>query len=397
MLGVESNLGGLDATVSAGLTFGYESGSAVGVGSLRFERLAAGDNLLSERVQGTLRLTGRQIRIENLSGPVGDGTIRATAVIDKADAARNRLVVHLDHVPSATLKFVAPELAAQIDAPLDARLATTVGRVWQGGGTVGISRGKVAGAAVADVLATLDWEYIPKRGRGEIHVRELTGVAAQGRVTGKAELGLFADAPPRLAGEVRFTGVNVPTLFRKAGPLVGNLPLSGRFDFSSDRFQTLDDLTAKVSGALADARPFALPVFAEILPFVGGGRSRSTPVEKGEVRATLAKGVWRIQKLTLVGGGVDLHAEGTITTQGRLALDVVAGTGSFGTGRGDAAASGALGRQLTRALSGEVASVLSTVAVHLDVTGTVGSPAVRVKPLATISEEALKFFITPPK
>ncbi len=84
------------------------------------------------------------------------------------------------------------------------------------------------------------------------------------------------------------------------------------------------------------------------------------------------------------------------STAGRLNLDMIAATNRIGV-------SPALLRLLNVKLPAigpvpltlvvQVADALSNQSVHLHVTGTTRSPSVQVQPLATLTDEAARFFI----
>src|SRR5262249_46790486 len=129
---------------------------------------------------------------------------------------------------------------------------------------------------------------------------------------------------PRLGGELTFRNVNLSQAFREAGQVVGNLPLSGKFEFAADQFRNSDDLTARLNAKLSESQPFGLPVLSALLPYVGFSQDATLTAREGELRAVLGRGIWRVEKLTLSGSSLDLYAEGTVTTGGRLNLGVAA-------------------------------------------------------------------------
>ena len=134
-------------------------------------------------------------------------------------------------------------------------------------------------------------------------------------------------------------------------------------------------------------------MFRQIVPYLGG-LSGSTVIQKGDVRATLGGGVWRIARLTLESPVLRLMVQGSVTLQGRLDLDVVARTGQIGVHP-------LLLRALGLSFGGPIGSEalirasawLSNRSVQLHVSGTLQSPTIQVRPLRLLTEEAIRFFL----
>ena len=217
-----------------------------------------------------------------------------------------------------------PNLAGRFAPAVDGRLTTTMGREWRGSGVLTASRGKILGVPVSDVRLPIDWVAVPDRGRSEVRLRDVTGTAAGGTMTGSLTANFFNDLPPRLGGDLQFRNVNLSAAFRDAGRVIGNLPVSGKLAFGADQYRGPDSLTANLRATLGESQPLALPVLSALVPYLGYGRDSSTTITDGEVRAVLGNGVWRVQRVSLTGPSLDLFADGTITNGGRVNLNVVA-------------------------------------------------------------------------
>ena len=70
----------------------------------------------------------------------------------------------------------------------------------------------------------------------------------------------------------------------------------------------------------ADVAP--VPV-VKIAPFVVPGQSANTTFRSGDLRATLARGIFTVQRLALVGNSARVFIDGTVTLSERLNLNVV--------------------------------------------------------------------------
>jgi hypothetical protein len=235
----------------------------------------------------------------------------------------------------------------------------------------------------------------PARGRGQIDIHETSAQVARGRVTGRASLG-FGEGS-RLDGSLRFYTLDLQTLLRQAGELthVGSGQLGGRIDFAGSDVRSLDDVTATVDASFNQTQAFRLPVLAQVAPYVAPGQT-STTFQSGDLRGRLSGGVFRVQGLSLRGTVVNLFAEGTTTTEGRLNLKVTATTGRVGV---NPRVVRAIGLKLPpigpvpAAVILQATDYLSNRVIHLRVTGTVRSPSVQVEPLPQLTEEAVRFFI----
>lgn len=399
VIGQKNTLGGLNADLSGELPLTTdEEGRLIGTGRVRADRIRVGDAELASTGSALIRLTSRETVLEDVALSVGDGFLRARIALNRRDPDRSYARVTLTAVPARRLLFLFPALAARIDLPLDGRLTTSIGREWRGSGVLTSARGTAYGVPATDVRLPLDWVIVPDRGRSEIRLRDASATAAGGQVTAKAELNLFADLPARLAGEVGFRNVNLAQAARETGNVIGNLPISGRFDFSANQLRSADDLSGTLTATVGESQAFALPVLSAILPFVGGfGRDSTTKVTEGEVRAALGRGVWQVQRVSLTGPSIDLYADGTVSTAGRLNLTVVASSGSNRPSEIivrrlraiPAAATQPLGpSSLTTALG-----AFGNYVVYLNVTGTTDAPAVQVNTLRTVSEGAVRFFL----
>jgi hypothetical protein len=245
----------------------------------------------------------------------------------------------------------------------------------------------------------LDWTVVPEGGRTQVRIRDVTATAAGGQVSARAEVNGFSDLPPRFSGAVQFRNVNVSRAFRQAGQVVGNLPLSGKLEFAADQYRGPNDLTAKLDARLGESQPFGLPVLSAVVPYVstlGGGNQTA---REGEIRAALAGGVWRVERATLTGSSLDLYADGTVTTGGRLNLSVTAtsrqtpGQAVLSRFLPLSAVGPAPGQSFGRALVADAIGLIGNYVIHLEVTGTIDSPVVRLETLRTLTDDAIRFFL----
>jgi translocation and assembly module TamB len=367
----------------------------VGSGEVHLRRLRWGDREIAEAVRGDVVLSAGEIRVRNLSGELGGGTLRGYVALRLREPNRSHFSLAIDGADAARALAPWPALAANVTGTVDARLHGTLGRRWSGGGSVVLSRGKVVGVEVSELRLPLRFDFVPARGRAQIEVEDTSATVARGRVSGRASLGFGVGT--HLQGHLRFSGVDLRTALRPLAEsaTLGGGKASGRVEFSGHDVRSLDDVTATVEASFAQAQAFQLPILSQVAPFIVPGRS-STTFQSGVLRGRLSNGIFRVQRLSLSGDLVRLFAEGNVTTGGRLNLEVTATTQIVGAGAGLLRALGLrvpLAGPVPLSLLLEATGYLSSTSVHLIVSGTVRHPTTRVEPLSLLTDEAARFFL----
>jgi translocation and assembly module TamB len=237
--------------------------------------------------------------------------------------------------------------------------------------------------------------YSPLHGTGQLDFNENNAQLARGRTQGRASLRWGSGL--RLEGTLRFIDVDLPMLLRSAGAAnkIAGGRMSGRLDFGGDNIHSLDDLTGTLEASFAQAQALQLPVLDVVAHEVAPGRSAMT-FEKGEARATLSRGVVRVNRLSLSNATLQMLVEGTVTLQGRIDLEATASTEVMGINPNALRHLGArlpVVGPLPAATVAQASSYLTNRVVHLRVTGTVKNPSVHLDPVPLLSDEAIRFFL----
>jgi hypothetical protein len=364
-----------------------------GSGRLILTNLRWGRRLVTDQLVGTVRVRGGAVRVEDISGQVAGGSLRARLTYDYRWPERSTAVVTAQRLDARTL--LAPFTdSPPLDGPLDVRLYARLGNEWTGSGQVVMGYGKLFGVTVRDARFPLGWAFAPGR-RGELRLHDAAAQASRGRLTGQANL-LWGESA-QLDGQARFSAIDVGELLSQYTEtrVVGGLA-TGRVDFGGRNMRSVRDLSARVEAKLAQATPSQMPVFRQIMPFVLPGVGANVQFSSGDLRGALGGGVFRIQQLTLVGDLARVFAEGTVTLQQRLDLNVVANTNQLGL---DPAVLRPFGLALPAVgpiplgLLNEASSYLSNRTISLRVTGTIRAPSIRVNPVPFLTESAVRFFI----
>lgn len=285
-----------------------------------------------------------------------------------------------------------PSAAGRLQGPLGLQIDGKLGRTWQGTAEARLQGGKVLGAEVSEWRLPVTWAFAPETGRVRVKTSETSVYLGGGRATGSATL--TVDGAVQLQGKMQFTNVDLgPVLGGHVdGAPLGGGKVSGKVEFVSEDLRSASNLTGQLDATLEQTKSLDLPVFKQVLALVGVAPSET--FRRGTVRARLAGEVVRIERLSLDSSLVQLYATGTVTTQGRLGLDVTANTGRAGLTVG-------LLRQLGVPVMGELGprplavlrQLFAVRLLHMHVTGTVRQPTIQVQPLPLLGQEPLRYFL----
>src|SRR5262249_50302122 len=161
-------------------------------------------------------------------------------------------------------------------------------------------------------------------------VRDSSAQLGSGRAVGQATL-TWGAAGLRVEGHLRLLDASLRSLVGVVGDVTSYAQgrVTGRVEFGGSQVRSVNDLTANVQATLNQTQAFQLPVFRQLAQYLAPGQSNAT-FGSGELQGGLAGGVFRVQRLTLLSTYVQLIAQGNVTLQGRLDLDVTARTGTLG-------------------------------------------------------------------
>ncbi len=376
-------------------TFDFENDLSAGSGRVTVTGLRWGDALVSRELTGVLVLREGRLELSDVGGALAGGFVRARASVRLDDTSRNFFSVAVTGADAKRLLAPLGASAVDLDGAVNLVVRGRVGRETRASGSIALPRGTVAGVQVTDLRVPFELASA-RGGYGRLTVREAAAQAGSGRV--RADLTADFGFETRVDGLVTFVDLPlravVPSLGE--GGLFGNGRVTGRFDLQGRNVRSADDLTGTLIATLNQTSVRELPLLRQVTPFLNpSGLTR--PFDAGDVRGRLSRGVFRVERLALANPGAQLYAEGTVSLEGRVDLDVVAHTGPAGP---DAAGLRVLIRRLPVfgplpiGLIRDVTSFLSNRTVRLSVTGTTANPVVRVNVGALLTEEAVRFFLT---
>jgi translocation and assembly module TamB len=366
-----------------------------GTGSFQIVNIGWDDAFLGSSLQGNVRLTADAFEVYNVSGDMTGGLFLGRFAFGLKPNSRSWFWIELQQAEASRLLVPLSAAASRVKGPVDVTLRGNIGRDWDGSGGVTLARGQVYGIEITEWRIPLTFSFSPSQGSGELTVRDSQARLAQGRARMEGTLNWGNGL--RLAGLLLFYDVNLSTLLRSVPELSSYASgrVSGRVDLAGNEVRSLNDLTALVQVKMKQGQALQMPVLRYITPYLRAGAATTT-FQSGELKGRLASGVFRIEHATLVGEFIKLLILGTSDLAGNLNLEVTAQTGLFCLNPTRTAALSQripLVGAIPRLLLYEANTLLAAAVVHLRITGPMRAPVVRLEPLVTLTEEAVRFFL----
>ncbi len=385
--------------VDIDITFRHDetTGLPVGRGRLVINRLRWGNSMLAERMGGDIVLDGRDARLRNIGGTFAGGLVNGQLSLSLRHPGHGWFNLNLEGVNARSFLEPWPDLAARVEGTLSPHARGEGTGEWRGTGNLSMARGNVAGIEVVDAQIPLNFSTLLNVGRFQIEARDMQAQLGRGRATGRASF-IRGDGT-HLDGLARFNGVDLGSLVRPSSTLGGVVAgrVSGRLEFSGRDVRSLNDLNATLEANFQQTPAGNVPVVQDLARFLAPGLSASTAFQSGDIRARLARGVVRVERLRLVGPSLQALITGTVNVDGRLDLSAVANTGRLApesTGiRALAGRIPAIG-PVPVGLIVQANELLLSRLIYLRIGGTIRSPSIHVELLRTITDEAARFFLS---
>jgi hypothetical protein len=381
----------LAGVVDLAVDFRYQGPdrTPVGHGRLVVQNLAWDGSAWLGMVQAEVVMAHGRLEVRDATTRLARGDVRAGLTLSWKHPQLNEYTVRVSQVEVAELLAPWPGLKGRILGPLSGSARGHLGGEWKSYGSVALARGKVDGIEVSNWRIPFRAVYFPKARRGQLAIQGASGTVAMGQVTGEATY--HWGAMRELKGKLQFNNVQLRALLHAAAEsaYLGSGRLTGRLNFSGPGLVGLDQLTAYLDARLVQVRATGSPVLRQLLPTLG--MSSSSSFQSGQVRARLAGGVVRIERLSLQGGPGDLYATGTVTTQGRLGVDVHASARWVGMSANRLPLSTVTAGPAR--VVGRVSNSLTRNLIHVRVNGTIQAPIVQIMPVRMLEEDALRFFL----
>jgi hypothetical protein len=329
---------------------------------------------------GAITLTQGELRVEDIKARVAGGRGSGTLRLGLRDLDGDFELL-LERLRWRQAMAPWPQLGRYIDGSCEVRLAGHLGRQWSGAGRIRWAHGHIAGVPIQEAQAPFRYRVTPARGTGQLVVRDVVLRPPRGRVTGAVDLRWRPSL--QIRGAARLVGIDIHPLARAAASIDDTVrgQLNGQVTVEGRRVQSLDDLAGTFKASLRQSRLLRLPVFDQVVDALVVGQLVSPGAETSTVTGRLRGRTIFIDEATLVGTAIRLLIDGTMTTRGRLDLNVTGDTGQMLT---HLAALRAVINPLT---------LLRRRLVFLHVGGTLRRPTVEIRPLEQLSQEVAIFFL----
>jgi|GEM_PF-1490908 len=377
------------------ITFNFADDLSSGSGRILLTDVRWNATTITRELAIVVALRDGILQIVEVNGAVAGGFVRGRAQVRLNEIQRNYFFLSIEGADAKRLLAVIPQAAGMVDGPVTITLNGRVGREMRGSGSVSLTRGTISGVTVSDLLIPLTWATVPG-GYGQVTIRGAKMNAGTGIAEG--DLTLNWGFETRVDGQVKLINVPLRTLVPNLSnyAILGNGRITGRMDIAGSNVRSVDDLTGSLVATLGNTSPREIPLIQQAVPFLNTA-GLVKPFDTGDVRATLSRGVVRIQRLVLHSPSAQMFADGTVTTSGRVDMNVIAHTGTIGPDAGifrllitRLPAFGPVPLTLLR----DVSDAISNRTIRLSITGTTSDPVVRLNVGALLTEEAVRFFLS---
>jgi hypothetical protein len=343
------------------------------------------------------RLSPALCEIRDFQGQLGRGRVRGNLQLPLRGTGAGTLRMTATRCDVARLLAPWPDLAAQVEGTVDARVQGELGNRWRGTAELFFTRVRLADVDLRSIRLPVEWSYSPGRGVAVLRMRETSLRIAQGMAAVRGEIRWNRQLDLQLAA--RLSRLDLRTLFRgqAASAHIPSGRLDGQLEVTGSRVRSTRDLSGSFSGTMANAQVLRLPVLDSLIPVLGSGQVGASNFDAGDIQLSLARGRIEVQRLAFAGSAVQLLVTGHATLEGRLDLDVIAHLGQLNQRA-----------PLARVLRASVLAAVSPAQLALlvqanewlanrlifaRVGGTVRNPVVQLRPVATLGNEAIRFFL----
>jgi len=385
-------LGAFDANIRAPIKpFQLSGRGQFELRELRYGALPSLGNL-----KGIASLSPNSWRIDNLHGDLLGGIATGEARGETIAGGSKQVAFdfRVDRASLSKMIKLVPSLAHDLEGFGTVQVSGRISEAIQANAEILVSRARMLNLPITDLRLPVEIEMNPATGAGSIHARHWTAHIAGGHVRGSARNRFGHDQS--FNTELQLTGVDLEVLSRlhPTGKKPPTGKFSGKMTLQGPNTQQLEKIRGRVDLDLNDASLFEVPLFKELDRFLGS--TGGGLFEDGDVHGVIFNRTLVLERMTLTGRLVQLHATGTIGFNGGLNLEILVNTGSTLSNQELALLNviPGLGRVLGEGEEAlrRVASVLESSLLKFRVTGTTTNPHVQLDPAVTIGSGAVGFF-----
>ncbi|MCG8650404.1 MAG: hypothetical protein MI861_11265, partial [Pirellulales bacterium] len=357
---------------------------------------------LARRLVVHLKTQGQEILLQRVDGSFAGGSLQASGRWSLSQKRQQLQVTFADvDVHRATLPLL-PGYADKFAGKLSGNMTVTGDDPIRMRGSLSARNTQICSVPTGHFRGGFQASLSSNLKRWKLKLPSLRGQLAGGSIDGQVHLASSvirpgtADLSSQLhAEQVDFgqvLGQISDSLSAYAhGRVTGDLTLAGR------GIRHPQDLTGRFDAELGQTQSAAIPGLVSADRFLGVISLAQARFDTGRIVGFIGGGAARLEEFWLRSRRVRVFAEGTIQlANARSDLNVVISTGNFAIDNAQLASLATqLALQSVLPIAGlmELNRLLSHRTIHLDFTGPLTDPRLRLKPLEIIREEAARFLI----
>lgn len=392
---LDETLRPLQARLNGEFRYRHEStGFPVGRGSVTLRGVKWQEQALwNEPLTMQIELTRQQLQFYLRSRFLG-GQLASRVHLDLQQSRRSRYFLALDGISLTRLLAPWPDWATSGQGQIDLFLQGSLGRVCRGRGSLTMTNSRLAGVNVNEVRIPLEITYLPGNGMGQLNASDVAIQFPSGRADGSVNYNWGADN--RLEGRLRFNNVDLRQAYQgSSSGVIGSPVVSGKLDLGGTDVGSFEDIVLRLEATMQRTQASQSPVLQQLTPYLLRINS-ATVFREGEIKAQLTHGLARIEKLSLKSDVIRMFLDGTVTIPSqRIDLSTSVYTGNL---VGGACLPGLVGLSASSTqvpLASQLVAItnrLSPFLMHFQITGSLRTPTVQIRPLSALSAEAARFF-----
>ena len=369
-------------------------GWPLGRGQLELSHVGWRHLTWAKQLIGVVSLNAGRLQLIDFSGDLAGGQLRAAATLDLNQRGGSKFTLAIDDIRAEDLLAPWPAFNKMLSGPASAHFRGSLSRPWRVSGTLEMDRGQIAALPVSDVRLPLMITFEPRTLACNVDLPDGAGQVGRGRVQIRAAV--RSSHTISVDSQISFVDADLQPLLAQAGA-AGELSGSratGTIKLSGQNVRSFADLSGNIEVKLRDLHSGGFAPFQRITPYLSGGLA-SGSFNDGSLRGRIGGGTLQIDRLVVGNATTQVFASGRVMLSGGLDLDVLISNNQL---PGGPLASAGLAR-IPLAASGPIGwivladELLANRSIYLDVSGTMASPVINVRPLPTVTDEAARFFL----
>ncbi len=357
-------------------------------------------NLITPALTVDLRTVGDQFFFDRVRGNYAGGSVEVAGQWSMTPGPR-QLDVSFSRVDAARALMPLTSNAGQwFQGELSGRLRLIGGRVLRLTGSLEGSSAELFDFPLGAVRTGLTGVISSGVGGWQLRFPNVRSTVARGRIAGQAVVSSsFSGRSFDLRSSWTARSVDFENLISglSATRSIGRGNVSGSLTLDGRNIRGASDLTGRFEGTLAGTEASAVPGLSRARSYLGPIGGSSLTFTEGTIRGQIIRGLAIIERLALRSERLRVAANGSIRLDNsRMNIDAVAATGDFSVQNlawGVAARQLALSASPPLALLLNVNRLINDRTVYLRIGGTPGAPVVRVRPVETLGQNALRYLL----